>query len=121
MYFKLPNRETAYVDVDETLICWAKGKDIHDPKTKPIEVVNGTLIVYLHINNIELVKNLFTIGWNIIIWSKGGSDHAEKVILAVGLKDYIHAIIPKPTTVIDDKSIAEQAKDWPNDYKKERE
>lgn len=105
-YFKLKDHYTAYVDVDETLILWKD--DPSDPANKILQLENGDLVVKLHKKHIQLVKNLYTIGWNIIIWSQGGSNHAEAVIKKIGLENYIHAIIPKPTLVIDDKTLAEQ-------------
>lgn len=94
------------MDVDDTLVMWFA--DINDPLAKVIEVMNGNLVVYFHKEHIELVKALHAIGWNIVIWSQGGSDHAEKVVQATGLKEYVHAIMPKPENYLDDIPFEQQ-------------
>lgn len=100
MYFKLPDKRTVYVDVDETLILW--NADINDSSSKVLSLENGNLVVKLHKVHIELVKNLYTIGWNVVVWSQGGSDHAEAVIKQIGLENYVHVVAPKPESYIDD-------------------
>lgn len=94
------------VDVDETLVLWKD--DPTDLQNSVIPVANGNLIVRFHKRHIQLVKQFYIIGWNVIVWSQGGSDHAEHVIKACGLENYIHAIMPKPDTVLDDKELGEQ-------------
>jgi len=106
MYFKLPDKRTVYVDVDDTLIMW--DADINDPLSKVIEVMNGNLVVYFHKEHIQLVQNLYAIGWNVVVWSQGGSDHAEKVVQACKLENSIHAIMPKPENYIDDIPFEQQ-------------
>ena len=105
-YFKLPDRKTVFVDVDETLILWKD--DPTDLRNSVIQVANGNLVVKFHRRHIELVKQFFVIGWNVIIWSQGGSDHAECVIKACKLEDHIHGIMPKPDVILDDKPIEDQ-------------
>lgn len=99
-YYKLSDKRTVYVDVDDTLIMW--GADINDPEAKCLSLVNGNLVIKLHKKHIQLVKDLYTIGWNVVIWSQGGSDHAEDVIKQIGLANYVHIIAPKPESYIDD-------------------
>lgn len=105
-YIKLSDKRTVYVDIDETIIGW----DHHsNPKATPIETANnGYLYVVLHKEHIELVKNLYNIGWNVIVWSQGGSDHAEKVVQQVGLNGFVHMIVPKPECYIDDIPFEQQ-------------
>lgn len=105
-YFKLEDKRICYVDVDDTLIMW--NADINDPQSKVIEVMNGNLVVYFHKEHIQLIKDLYAIGWNIVIWSQGGSDHAEKVVQACQLENYVHVISPKPENYIDDLSFEAQ-------------
>lgn len=112
-YFKLKDVRTCYVDCDDTLIMW--DADIHDPLAKVIEVVNGNLVVYFHKEHIQLIKNLHAIGWNIVVWSQGGSDHAEKVVQACNLQNYVHAILPKPENYLDDLPF--EAQGIPRKYK----
>lgn len=105
-YTKLPDRKTVFCDVDETLILWKD--DPTDLQNSVIQVANGNLVVKFHKRHIQLVKQFFAIGWNVVVWSQGGSDHAECVIKACKLEDYIHLITPKPDVVLDDKPLKKQ-------------
>jgi hypothetical protein len=105
-YWKLSDRKTVFCDVDETLVLWKD--DPTDLQNSVIQVANGNLVVKFHRRHIALVKQFFVIGWNVIIWSQGGSDHAEHVVKACGLQDHVHAILPKPDVVLDDKGIGDQ-------------
>jgi hypothetical protein len=82
--------------------------DLADPRSKVLSLENGNLVVRLHHVHIQLVKDLFAIGWNVVIWSQGGSDHAESVVKQIGLENYIHAILPKPESYIDDLPFEQQ-------------
>lgn len=106
MYYKQKNGYTAYIDVDETLIFWKD--DPNDTSNKVLSLPNGNLVIKLHKKHIQLVKNLYAIGWNITIWSQGGSDHAENVIKQIGLADYVHEIMNKPQMYLDDKLFQDQ-------------
>lgn len=105
-YFKLPDKKSVYVDCDETLILWKD--DPMDLQNSVIQVANGNLVVKFHRRHIELVKQFYSIGWNVIVWSQGGSDHAEHVVKACKLENHIHAIVPKPDVFLDDKEIQDQ-------------
>lgn len=105
-YWKLPDKKTVFCDVDETLILWKD--DPTDLQNSVIEVANGNLVVKFHRRHIELVKQFFNIGWNVIIWSQGGSNHAEHVVKACGLDKHIHGIMPKPDVILDDKPLEAQ-------------
>ena len=105
-YFKLSDKRTVFCDCDDTLIMW--NADIDDPLAKVIEVMNGNLVIYFHRKHIQTIKDLHAIGWNIVVWSQGGSDHAEKVIQACQLENYVHAVLPKPENIIDDLPFEQQ-------------
>lgn len=105
-YFKLSDKRTIYCDVDDTLIMW--GADIHDPTSKVLTLESGNIVVRLHRPHIQLVKDLHAIGWNVVVWSAGGSDHAENVVKQIGLADYVHVIASKPESYIDDMPFEEQ-------------
>lgn len=106
-YFKMSNKKTVYVDVDDTLIMW--NVDLNDPQSKVLSLERGNLVIKLHKRHIDLVKNLYAIGWNVVIWSQGGSDHAEAVIKQIGLENHVDAILPKPEAYIDDKPFENQS------------
>lgn len=105
-YYKMSDKRTVYCDVDDTLIMW--DADINDPTSKVLSLVNGNIVVRLHKVHIQLVKNLYAIGWNVVVWSQGGSDHAEDVVKQIGLTDYVTAILPKPESYIDDLPFEQQ-------------
>lgn len=105
-YFKLADKRTVFCDVDDTLIMW--DADINDPNSKVLSLENGNLVVRLHKVHIELVKNLYTIGWNVVVWSQGGSDHADAVVKQIGLANYVHVVMPKPESYIDDLPFEQQ-------------
>lgn len=106
-YYKQKNGYTAYIDVDETLVLWKD--DPTNPAYKVLSMPNGNLVIKLHKRHIQLVKNLYTIGWNITVWSQGGSDHAENVIKQIGLADHVHEILNKPMMYLDDKPFENQS------------
>jgi FMN phosphatase YigB (HAD superfamily) len=105
-YFKLSDKRTVFVDVDGTLIMW--GADPLDPESKVLSLANGSITIKLHKEHIQLVKDLFAIGWNVVVWSQGGSDHAEAVIKQIGLADFVHVITSKPESYIDDVPFEQQ-------------
>ena len=41
-------------------------------------------------------------GSHIVVWSKGGADWAESVVIGLGLEKYVDAIMTKPDVVYDD-------------------
>lgn len=105
-YWKVADKKTVMIDCDQTLIMWED--DAADLSNSVIQVANGNLVVKFHRRHIELVKQFFAIGWNVIVWSQGGSDHAEHVVKACKLENHIHGIMPKPDVVLDDKPLEAQ-------------
>lgn len=109
--FKLSDQRTAYFDVDETLVMWdtenARAIDLVWIAPAPDSLVGG-LKVARNEKHIDILKQLKQIGWNIVVWSQGGSDHAERAIEALGIEEYVDAILPKPELIVDDKEWEEQ-------------
>lgn len=105
-YFKLSDKRTIYCDVDDTLIMW--DADPFDASSKVLTLVGGNITVSLHKVHIQLVKDLYAIGWNVVVWSQGGSDHAEAVVKQIGLENHVHVITSKPESYIDDIPFEQQ-------------
>lgn len=108
MYTKYKDIRTCYTDIDSTLIAYS-----NDPQFDP----NNTLIlgdgdhrVFVSpiLPNITLLKDLKAIGFNIVAWSQGGSDHASRVIDLLELENLIDVILPKPEFYVDDLPFEQQ-------------
>ena len=94
--FKLSDKRTVNFDVDDTLIMWEC-----DPDDPTVLYIDG-LKCRPHLKHIELLKNLKAIGWNIVIWSQGGADHAANVIKHLELEKYVDVVMSKPEMIVDD-------------------
>lgn len=103
---KISDKRTAYFDVDETLIMW--NADVNDKASVLVDSDDGCLVTYAHNEHIELMKNLKAIGWNIVVWSQGGPDHAERAIKALKLEKYVDIVMPKPEIIVDDIPFEQQ-------------
>lgn len=102
----MPDKRVAYIDVDDTIIQWncstveAGHLLLQGPDTsfivRPIE------------QHITLIKELRTVGWQIVVWSQGGSDHAERVVKLLGIENLVDLIVSKPTVYVDDIPFEQQ-------------
>lgn len=99
--------KVVFVDCDNTLVVWKSDMpDFHgDFKTQKFQ--RGSFEVALHEKNIELVKQLYSIGWRVIAWSAGGADHAMECVKVSGLSKYVDFVMDKPAAYIDDKPCEE--------------
>lgn len=108
---KLLNTDNAlFVDCDETLILWGDAEHEHDEEVKIQDPYIESCIVkvVIHKRNIDLVKRNKGQGKTIIVWSAGGSKHAETVVKAVKLEKYVDYVMSKPNQYVDDLDM----KDW---------
>lgn len=101
----LADKRTTFYDVDETLIMWNPEPG---PENILIDSGEGSILVRPHKIHIQLMKDLKAIGWNIVVWSQGGSDHASRVIKSLDLEAYVDLIIPKPESYVDDIPFEQQ-------------
>lgn len=92
---KLKDRHTIFVDVDNTLILWG---ETHDPVVR----LSYDQVASIHMGHINKIKEFKSRGHNIVVWSAGGSDWAEKIVLLLELEDYVDLVISKPSWFIDD-------------------
>lgn len=102
MYHKVTCGPTAFFDCDDTLVMW------NIPANFPVEELVRcecrNFVEYLAPNkyNIDLLVKMAKRGHSIVIWSGGGADWAEAVVIGLGLQDYVSVVTSKPTYYIDD-------------------
>lgn len=101
MYAKLPDEPTIYFDVDDTLILWNCPPE-EGEEYQIVQYKANRIKMVPHIPHIKLLKQHFNENKKIVVWSQGGADWAEAVILHLGLENYVHAIMSKPTEYVDD-------------------
>jgi hypothetical protein len=97
----LRNDHTVYFDVDETLVLWNVPPELAD-KTIAIGCDHFVEHVLPHEKHILQLKQHRARGHAIIVWSQGGHEWAEAVVIALGLQDYVDAVMRKPTWYYDD-------------------
>lgn len=96
---RIENDRIVTVDVDDTLCIW----DISDYPELPrvrIGCFGYTTEVSLNQKNINLVKKLQKLGYQIIVWSQSGSVWAQSVAAVAGIDNAI--FMSKPRYHIDD-------------------
>lgn len=97
-------------DVDSTLILWPDDHNV--PKEGRIEFKcpyeYGTKFYLIphkqHINYLIAKKKR---GHEVIVWSQNGWQWAERVILTLGLEDYVDSVETKISTYFDDLPASE--------------
>lgn len=99
------NYKVIFCDVDETLISWTVDKEdclnTTDERGKQVKVTP------LH-KNINVVKKLHSMGYDVVVWSRTGPQWAERIRQLVGLEDFTIGSIGKPMYYLDDKDCT----DW---------
>ncbi len=89
-------------DCDDTLVMW---KTSRLQTRDSMYFLYGDEAVWLtpHRNHIRFLKHCYDRGNTVIVWSKNGYQWAEKIVDKLGLQEYVHIILSKPTAVVDDK------------------
>ena len=103
-YIKMPDKRVAYIDVDETLVTWDVGGD----QSLLLKGPDAQYFVSPMMLNIALIRELRTVGWQIVVWSQGGADHAERVVKLLEIEDLVDLIVSKPTIYVDDLPFEQQ-------------
>lgn len=102
------NEHTIFCDVDGTLII---PDNLRNSLCKQVlvfdKVENKFISLRQHEPNIRLLKEEKHRGSYIVVWSRGGHEWAESVVLALGLQDCVDQIMTKPLVYIDDVSVQE--------------
>lgn len=107
---ELNNENPVFFDVDETLVL-APTADTGKMHLKEIALVadpinpNETIIRLKHHAMIRLLKEEFSKGSYVIVWSRGGKDWAKAVVKALNLQDYVNLVMTKPMVYFDDLPI----------------
>jgi hypothetical protein len=93
--FKVPARPTAFFDVDDTLVMWdiPEGIEINDDRLVSINCKGIEDRLFPNKHNIELLKKFSARGHSVVVWSGGGADWAEAVVDALGLNQYVDAVM----------------------------
>lgn len=108
----------AFFDVDETLVMM-DDRDIRDEAILIIdEEDNIRAIATPHWEHVQKIKDHYSRGHKIFIWSGGGYKWATAVVRALHLEPYVTAIIPKGPWIWDDKEPSEFLKRSYIEYKK---
>lgn len=101
----LYNEKISMWDVDDTLVLWSDDEEptkntpkiiFHDPGLEKMVEAR------MHLNHIKLLKEQKARGHTIIVWSQGGARYAEAVVKALGLEQYVHLVMTKPSFIVDD-------------------
>lgn len=92
-------------DVDDTLVLWDWRK--HSPDGIGLIDIKSpnagtTISVLPHYRHIELLKQFKARGHTVIVWSQGGHEWVEKVVMALGLEAYVDYAMDKPNWYVDD-------------------
>jgi hypothetical protein len=106
----LKSDDVMYYDCDDTLVLWGKKESPEDEEIviKDVYMPNSTITLVKHQRNIDLLKRNKGQGRGIIVWSAGGVFHAEEIVKALKLENYVDLIVAKPMQYVDDLDI----KDW---------
>lgn len=102
------NERNIFVDVDDTLVMHRAINDQH-PDALVIEdtVEVGEILMQINRPMVRLVKEEFSRGSHITVWSRGGWEWAKTVVDALGLTDHVHLVMTKPYAYFDDKPVEE--------------
>lgn len=89
-------------DVDDTLA-------MHNLSEYPteqrvvVEYTHGPMVIVPNQKNINTLIKFKKLGYYVIVWSRTGSDWAEKVCEATGIDGYVDLYLTKPIFILDDR------------------
>lgn len=110
--YVVPQGNTVYFDVDDTLIYWDDEKidsSILDlARMIRIELNGQEIIRYSIEENVREIMLQKLSGCHVVVWSASGSQWAAAVIEALEMSEYVDVVVSKPTQYYDDKD----CKDW---------
>lgn len=93
------DKPIVFFDVDDTLVLWNQ----HVTEENEHLIVEDIYeLVLKHEPHVEKVKEFKLRGHTVVVWSQGGSEWAEKVVNALGLRQFVDIIMPKPYWFFDD-------------------
>jgi hypothetical protein len=103
----IKNEHIVYVDVDDTLVLHNPPSGEYDHVDVKDPIGNRVIRLAIHLPMVRLLKEEFSRGSYIVVWSRGGYRWAENVVSALNLQDYVHQVQTKPLVYMDDKDISE--------------
>lgn len=92
------------IDVDNTLVFSLR--EYPHEVTHEVVKINGRKF-WVHAPHIEMIKDFKARGHSIVVWSAGGAEWAESVVIALKLEELVDLVISKPDWFIDDKKASE--------------
>jgi len=98
--YKLADKHTIFVDVDNTLILWGS-------QVEPVVNLSFGQTASIHVPHLEKIKEFKARGHLIVVWSAGGADWAERIVYQLKIEEYVDLIISKPSWFIDDLEATE--------------
>ena len=109
----IKNENVIFFDVDDTLVLW--DREFNSPHYDTVAITDPydskTVHLRPHEPHIKLLKNHFSRGTVIVVWSQGGFSWAKAVIDALGLQKFVHLVMSKPKSYVDDLPVER----WMND------
>lgn len=98
----IQSEDVVMYDCDDTLVMWFTECD----PTLKVKIIcpYGGSETWLkpHARHIDLLKKHHGRGKTVIVWSAGGYKWAQAVVEALGLQDYVHFVMTKPMSYVDD-------------------
>jgi FMN phosphatase YigB (HAD superfamily) len=98
------NTNCVFFDCDDTLVMWDNKHKAED-LSNCVLVDDGFIQVQLvpHREHIQYLKSSKLLNKNtIVVWSAGGWQWAQAVVKALGLEEYVDAVMEKPIRYVDD-------------------
>jgi hypothetical protein len=106
------SENVVFCDVDDTLVMHMHPSDMGKYETVRVYDLIERKFITLGINEpmIRLLKEEYSRGSHIKVWSRGGYAWAANIIKELQLESYVHEVLSKPTAYFDDKPIEEWLK-----------
>ena len=93
--------QTVATDIDDTLVLW-DNPTVDGPGKVAIDFAGKKVYLTPHTYHIDLIKMYKERGYFVIAWSANGKQHVDRVITALGLRDYVHLGMTKLSKHVDD-------------------
>lgn len=103
---KLDTDKGIFFDIDGTLVDEISREQYSNTESKAIEIYDSDIQTYRFYiprkRNIQLLKNHYARGFNVLAWSAAGASHAERIATALELDKFIKFYLTKPIKICDD-------------------
>lgn len=109
----IKNENIEPYDVDNTLVMHQDVSTIPPGEKLLVYHTPTKKFVTVRINRpmVTLLKESFSRGFHVVVWSRGGWQWAVNVIKALDLVDHVHEVMTKPTKIFDDTPVQEWCTD----------